>query len=496
MCEEKSVAGRFRLARFVAVGVVLLVAHAIAGETTVNARSMIGRCAWPLRVKVIRDIVPGVDKAYLEDQKGEPFLYNADTCWHLMFQVSDSDVLHYLDDCRRRGNTVVQTMLIPWTRSGEDNWFGEKAFMEDDFSRPNEMYWQHVDFVVRAAAERNITLMAAVAWKGTATEGWNVILGRQSEAALTAYGEFLGRRYANALHMMVFLGGDSSGRVSEYTRIARGIKSRAPHMLIASHPGSFTRNHSPMSSTSPGEYPQASFLDISWVYTYRPGHNNRTYVHVYSGFHVEWDRNQTDAVSAIRPAILGESTYIGHGGGGDWRVRRNMHWPILAGGAGHAHGNDPIWRMGSGWKANLNEPSRRCLEHVYTIYKDRAWHMLVPESNVKGALPFIHSGREFYDGTRTKDEAKGQKFVVAARTPDGTLGMAFLPTTHPGAIGIDLSRFAGPVTAIWADPTSGRETVISGSPLPNDGPRTFARPGNNSYGFADWLLILEVRDMD
>lgn len=306
MIEVNCVAARFRLVCFVAVGVLLLVVHSIAGETREDASSMIDRPAWPLRVKVISDIVPGVDKAYLEDQKGKPFLYNADTCWHLMFQVSDSDALHYLDDCRRRGITVVQTMLIPWTRSGEDNWFGEKAFIDDDFSRPNETYWRHVDFVIHAAAERNITLKAAVAWKGTATEGWNEILGRQSEAALTAYGQFLGRRYANALNLMVFLGGDSSGRVSEYTQIAEGIKSQSPHMLIASHPGSFTRNHSPMSSTSPGEYPHADFLDVSWVYTYRPGHNNRTYTHVYHGFHVEWDRNQTDAVSMVRPAILGD----------------------------------------------------------------------------------------------------------------------------------------------------------------------------------------------
>lgn len=147
MFEENCVAARFRLARFVVGGgsVLLLVPHCIGGETRVDADSMIDRPAWPLRVKVVSEIVPGIDKAYLEDQKGKPFLYNADTCWHLMFQV-----------------------------------------------------------------------------------------------------------------------------------------------------------------------------------------------------HVEWDRNQTDAVSKVRPAILGESTYIGHGAGGDWRVRRNMHWPILAGGAGHAHGNDPI----------------------------------------------------------------------------------------------------------------------------------------------------------
>ena len=85
--------------------------------------------SWPLKVKTV-EIVSGVQKAWLEDQLGTPFFYNADTCWFLAFKATDDEIRHYFKNRSQKGITVVQSMLIPWARQGEDNWFGEKPAMK------------------------------------------------------------------------------------------------------------------------------------------------------------------------------------------------------------------------------------------------------------------------------------------------------------------------------------------------------------------------------
>jgi hypothetical protein len=111
---------------------------------------LIEQPAWPLRVKTI-EVVPGVKITYLEDQNSTPFPWNADTCWFPTFKVSDADAVHYLEGRAGRGITVVQCTLLPWTREGDDNWFGVKPFVDNRFDQPNEKYWGHVDNVVQAA---------------------------------------------------------------------------------------------------------------------------------------------------------------------------------------------------------------------------------------------------------------------------------------------------------------------------------------------------------
>ena len=58
-------------------------------------------------------------------------------------------------------------------------------------------------------------------------------------------------------------------------------------------------------------------------------------------------------------------------------------------------------------------------------------------------------------------------YVTAARTPDGTLAMAYVPSSR--TITVDLSTLSGPVTARWYDPAAGTFTPIPGSPFTNAG---------------------------
>jgi len=70
--------------------------------------------------------------------------------------------------------------------------------------------------------------------------------------------------------------------------------------------------------------------------------------------------------------------------------------------------------------------------------------------------------------------------ATAARTPDGRLAVAYLPTRR--TISVDPSAMAAGTRAAWVDPTSGarRPVPLSASLTP---------PGRNAAD-DDWLLVL------
>jgi hypothetical protein len=67
--------------------------------------------------------------------------------------------------------------------------------------------------------------------------------------------------------------------------------------------------------------------------------------------------------------------------------------------------------------------------------------------------------------------------------------IAYLPSIR--TVTINMTKFPGPVTARWFDPSNGTYSSITGSPLPNTGTRSFGPSGNNSDGNGDWVLVLE-----
>lgn len=41
---------------------------------------------------------------------------------------------------------------------------GDDEFIGDDLSRPNEAFWQHIDFIIQAALDRNMAVMFNPIW--------------------------------------------------------------------------------------------------------------------------------------------------------------------------------------------------------------------------------------------------------------------------------------------------------------------------------------------
>lgn len=501
-----------RFIRFIRIACAGLIGISVsAALAVINAEAA---PQWPLEV-VTEEIMPGVQKAWLEDQAGEPFLWVADTCWFLTFKATDEEVVDYFKNRAAKGITTVQCMLIPWAREGDDNWFGVHPFEDQRLDRPNEAYWRHVDFVVDAAREQGIALCMALAWNGCCGEGWDEVLrneyhSRDGYEPLKRYARFVGERYGDDPHVMIFLGGDSSGNRDLFELMAIELKRASPQTLIAHHSSSWyghDRTYGIKSSTSLGEHSHGAYLDVSWTYTYWPGQNNRAHSHPYYLNHIEWNRNQNvpEETSKARPFLLGESGYENERGSDAARIRRLMHWNIVCGAIGHGFGNGSIWKLEEGWKKQLDSPGSYALGRLTGMYQSRPWHRLVPEQpkdeffigepyRIAGGETFILSGQESYDNVLSKNEDRGRKFVAAARTPEGDLIAAYIPHHYSkGGIEIDMTMLAGDAYGYWIDPQSGQEHAIDGSPFHNQASRIFSAPGENSHGDRDWILILETK---
>jgi hypothetical protein len=80
--------------------------------------------------------------------------------------------------------------------------------------------------------------------------------------------------------------------------------------------------------------------------------------------------------------------------------------------------------------------------------------------------------------------------ATAARTPDGTLMIIYMPTDR--TITVDMAKLAGTTAARWYDPTIGEYITVGGSPLPNSGNMRFTPPAKNRDRDGDWVLVLEA----
>ena len=216
----------------------------------------------------------------------------------------------------------------------------------------------------------------------------------------------------------------------------------------------------------------APLIELNASYTYFP-----TYAQVLT------DYNRPNPL----PTFLVEANYEGEHLAADLGtpqiLRRQEYWSMLSGAAGQLYGNHWTWQFISGWQAHLDTPGSQQMAHVRFLFQSRRWYDLIPDQT--------HSVVTAGYGTFSNSGALGDNdYLTAARTPDGALVIAYMPTGR--TITVDMSQLAAPALASWYDPSNGTFTAIAGSPLANTGTLDLTPPGNNADGDGDWVLVLDA----
>jgi hypothetical protein len=408
---------------------------------------------------------------YLVDQNGQPFLLVGDSPQALVGDISEADAEYYFANRQAAGFNAQWINLLcngyTGCRSDGSTYDGIAPFTTPgDLATPNEAYFSKVDRILKLAGNHGqLVLLDPIE-----TGGWLSVASSNGSKKAYDYGKFLGQRYKNVPNIVWMSGNDfqswnNSSDDAVIRAVAQGIKDNDP-----AHLQTVELNYQRSGSLDDPTW--TPLLGLDAAYTYFP-----TYDQVLA----EYNR-------ASVPVFMVEANYDGEHNAGDpgspQILRRQEYWTFLSGATGQLYGNRTTWQFADGWKSNLDIRSSAQFHFAANLLTSRQWYDLVPDQN-------HHVVTAGY-GTYSREGSLGSNdYLTAARTPDGTLAIAYMPTLRP--ITVDLSSLSASVNATWYDPASGTYVSIDGGPFANSGTHEFVPPGPNADGDGDWVLVLETR---
>ncbi len=410
------------------------------------------------------------DGRRLVDQNNTPFLLVGDAPHSLIGNLSEADAATYFAARAAQGFNAawIEVLCASYTGCNADGTTkdGIAPFTTPgDLSTPNPAYFQRVDDMLTLAAKYGITVFLDPSETGS----WLPTFQANGPTKDFNFGVYLGTRYASFPNIVWISGNDfqtwgTPSDDADILAVANGIASvDTAHLQTSelSYPVSD-------SLTDPA---WAARITLDGVYTYFP-----TYAEMLTAY------NRHAA-----PIFLEEGNYEGGGQNGNLgtpaELRRQDYWAMLSGGTGQIYGNAAIWPFSPGWQTQLTTPGTQQLGYATALFSGRAWYTLVPDQT----HAVVTAGYGTFAGGGT---VLGNDYLTAARTPDGSLVLAYLPTVR--TITVDLTKLSGTVTARWYDPTTGAYSTVAGSPFANTGTQAFTPTGNNSAGDGDWVLVLEA----
>jgi hypothetical protein len=393
---------------------------------------------------------------YFVDQKRMPFYVHGDTPWSITHNLTFEEAVRYMQARKAQGfNTFLVSTPDAYGPDGTNSYvpdrYGQQPFIEEDLTRPNEVYWAHVERVFREAERQGFLLFVTPAYLGAAQDGYVDLLKKAGPRRSGEYGRWLGRRFRALSNIVWVHGGDRNpwDVRDEVRALALGIREVDRRHL---HTGHWTNG------TAAFDYfADEGWLDFNSSYTYGP-----------VAWRVLFDRH----VHPPRPTFLIESHYENEWGGKTAKdIRAYPYRTLLAGGAGDFYGSKPTWYCGQGWEEALDLPGARYMSYAMALFRSRPWFELEPDNKHQLVV-------------RDHWESGDDTGVQAALTRDRTSALIYLPPDRR-EIGIDLEVFAARhVRAYLFDPSTGASTLIG--VWRARGTQTFTAPGEN-----DWVLVLD-----
>jgi len=381
---------------------------------------------------------------YLQHENGTPFFWLGDTGWLLPERLNRDEAEFYLTECSKRGYNVVQVQTIDKVPSL--NYYGQSS-MPDGFNFKNINkkdlygYWDHMDFIIKAAERKGIYIGMDCIWGGLVKDG--LLSVKEAEA----YGKFLGERYKNSPNIIWFIGGDIRGDVKPevWEALATSIKSVDKNHLMTYHPRGRT-----CSSTW---FNNASWLDFNMFqsghrrYGQRKGDGDYTIAE-----NTEEDNwryaEQALSLATVKPVIDGEPSYedipqgLHEANETRWTandVRRYAYWSVFAGSFGHTYGHNSIMQF---YKPGVNAsffPSR----YWYDCLQDPGYNQMKYLKTLMLAFPFLE---------RVADQSiiagqNGERYDRAIATRGTDYLLVYNYTARP--MQIDLSKISGAKKNCW-----------------------------------------------
>ena len=404
---------------------------------------------------------------------GSPFFYLADTAWELFHKLGRADAETFLQNRADKGFTVVQAVVLAELDGLKTpNAQGHTPLHNLDPTKPDDGYFEDVDWIVGRARALGLTIGMLPTWGDKWNLGWGVgPLVFTPENALV-YGRFLGQRYRDAPVVWI-VGGDraieNETQRAIVENMALGLREGdAGAHLITFHPRG--------GETSSRYFHNAPWLDFNMWQT---GHaRDRDNYHSIS---------QDYALAPPKPCTDGEPGYEDHPSAFDPKngyldetdVRRSIYWALFAGAHGHTYGCHPIWQFVDDvekgkswprrdWREALDLPGSAQMQHAKNLMLSRPFFERVPDQSL------------ILEGEKSPD------FTSATRDENGTY--AFVYCAAGASVKVDGRRLeAAKLRAWWFDPRDGKSQNLGEFAV--DEARVWTPPSSGRGH--DWVLVLD-----
>jgi hypothetical protein len=420
------------------------------------------------------------NKRFLVTTDNKPFFWLGDTGWELFHRLNREEADKYLKNRADKGFTVIQAVaLAELDGLHTPNPYGETPLVNDDPTKPNEKYFEHVDYIINKAGEYGLYIGLLPTWGDKIfKDRWGAGPEIFNTENAKWYGRWLGTRYRNQKNIIWILGGDRNPRneqdVTIWRAMATGIEEgvgRADKALMTFHP----QPNSMEDGGSSRWFHKDAWLDVNMFQT---GHCRENPV---------WDRitvvyNRTP----IKPVLDGETLYEDHpvcfnardlGTSSAYDVRKHAYFDVFAGAFGHTYGAHPVWQMNAPgrqpingphypWYEAIDLPGAGQLQYLRWLIESRPMLDRVPDQSlVTNAL----GANDHIQATRGKDYF----FVYSAQGKPFTVNMGKISGKE--------------VIAYWYDPRTG--TTKDAGRFANQGQQLFTPPSRD-YG-QDWVLVAD-----
>jgi hypothetical protein len=417
------------------------------------------------------------NKRYLEFENGTNFFYLADTGWELFHRLDKKDVEIYLENRRKKGFTVIQAVaLAELDGLNTPNMEGNKPLFDNDPTKPNEKYFEHVDWVIKKAEEKGIFIGLLPTWGDKIDPQWGIgpKIFNQQNAFL--YGQWIGNRYKNYPNIIWINGGDRQGGNENFViwnALANGIKSVDKNHLMTFHP---------MGGNSSSKwFHNQDWLDFNMMQT---GHGERSYAAYKKLLIPDYQ------LKPVKPTFDGEPRYEDHPH--DWKpeilgwfddadVRQAAYWNLFSGGFGHTYGCHAIWQMLTPertpvgfarhtWQLDLDLPGAFDMLNVRRLLESRPMNERKP-----------------FQELITNDYMTETDYIVA--TKGNNYAFVYIPTGWEASLNLEKLGWDESVVW-WFNPRTGEASKLKN--MLNKGIQVF-KPENGGRG-NDWILVLDNKN--
>ncbi|QCR24845.1 hypothetical protein C1N53_02380 [Pontibacter sp. SGAir0037] len=431
---------------------------------------------YPFAVKGQSDLRVSDNGRYLVYQNGKPFFYLGDTAWELFHRLDREEATIYLANRAEKGFTVIQAVVLAEHDGLHDpNPYGYTPLVNDDPAKPNEAYFEHVDYIVNKAEELGLHIAMLPTWGDKLFKNkWGVGPEIFNTQNAYTYGKFIGSRYKAKKNIIWVIGGDRNPRdnsddVEVWRAMAKGITEAVggnDKAMMTFHP----------QTNSSKWFHEDEWLDFNM---WQSGHCADTKV---------WDKISQDyRLSTIKPTMDGEPMYEeipvcfdleknGYADPND--IRRKAYLNLFAGAHGHTYGCNNIWQMYAPerkrhidatkpWFESLDLPGANAMTLVRKLMESRPMLERIPDQSM-----VVHSPDNYKERIQA---TRGENY-------------AFIYSSSGLPFEVNMGKISGTkVKASWYNPRTGQ--VTKGGKHTNSGLIKFTPPSQGDD--QDWVLVLD-----